>query len=115
MLYLLIHGEAANLRFLPECLCFLFFCCSNALTLEPHQVDDVAALPDDDRGAPQRFSERGGSGNASYQKVVYVLRSADPTSSMPYLKDDFLECIVTPLYQLLKLEVSSLCNKIRSL
>ena len=35
VLYLLIYGEAANLRFLPELLCFVFFCASNALALEP--------------------------------------------------------------------------------
>lgn len=27
MLYLLVWGEAGNLRFMPECLCFIFKCC----------------------------------------------------------------------------------------
>ena len=33
MLWYLIWGEAANLRLLPECLCFIFHCMSDALVL----------------------------------------------------------------------------------
>ena len=41
LLFLLIWGEAANLRFLPEMLCFVFYCASNALVLEPTEVGNV--------------------------------------------------------------------------
>ena len=33
MLFLLLWGEAANLRHAPECLCYIFYCMSNALLL----------------------------------------------------------------------------------
>ena len=34
LLFFLLHGEAANLRHLPECLCFLFYGMSHCLLLE---------------------------------------------------------------------------------
>lgn len=40
VLFLLIWGEAANLRHTPECLCFIFYCASNALVLT-HPAHEV--------------------------------------------------------------------------
>lgn len=40
LLYYLIWGEAANLRFMPELLCFLLYCTSNSLLLEHADHDE---------------------------------------------------------------------------
>lgn len=34
-LYLLIWGESNNIRFLPECICFIYFCAYNCLMSQP--------------------------------------------------------------------------------
>ena len=36
MLFFLLHGEAANLRHLPECLCFLFYGMASILNPSSH-------------------------------------------------------------------------------
>ena len=36
LLFFLLHGEAANLRHLPECLCFLFYGMANTLNPSPN-------------------------------------------------------------------------------
>lgn len=41
-LYLLIWGEANNVRFMPECLCFVFKCCNDYYTA----VGDLAPAPE---------------------------------------------------------------------
>ena len=86
LLYLLIWGESANLRHLPECLCFLFYCASNAVLLtHPNylQHDDVD-VPCKDSPGP-------------------LAHSIDDYS-MP-VEDDFLHAIVRPIYNFLKQQV----------
>ena len=91
MLFLLIHGEAANGRFLPEFICFVFFCASNALTLEPTSVEEY---------------DPSTRGSGSAEQFKYELRPAGKTSGMPYPQDDFLESIVTPVYNFLEAEIA---------
>lgn len=43
LLWYLIWGEASNLRFAPELLCFLFYCMSNALLLSTRSELEVRA------------------------------------------------------------------------
>ena len=88
LLYLLIYGEAANCRFLPEYLCFVFFCASNALTLEPTAVEDELDSARD-------------YGSEKAQHYKYELRPAQ-ASSMPLKQDDFLENIIGPVYTFLE-------------
>ena len=118
LLYLLIYGEAANLRFLPEALCFLFFCASNALTLEPttddshlHGSEDDDGSPTRNTGAPAASTSKGFAATHSQQmraeqaQIVYELRPVDTGSgstSMPYVQDDFFDSIVCPLFTLLE-------------
>lgn len=105
MLYLLIHGEASNVRHLPEMICFLFFCASSALTLEPTEVhaEEVAARASvgDGGGA--------GGGGASADEMAgnfrYELKPAD-ASTMPYPADDFVETIITPVYLFLEVRAA---------
>ncbi|KAL3932851.1 MAG: hypothetical protein SGPRY_000533 [Prymnesium sp.] len=47
LLWYLIWGEASNLRFTPELLCFLFYCMSNALMLSTQSDSEVAILADE--------------------------------------------------------------------
>lgn len=44
LLWYLIWGEASNLRFTPELLCFLFYCMSNALMLSTQSDSEVRNL-----------------------------------------------------------------------
>ncbi|KAL1498897.1 hypothetical protein AB1Y20_013419 [Prymnesium parvum] len=75
VLWYLIWGEAANLRHVPELLCFIFYCACNALQLSTRSSWEVATFVEavDDDG--------------------------------PYGKEDFLNSIVSPIYEFLKLEV----------
>ena len=105
LLYLLIYGEAANLRFLPEALSFIFFCASNALTLEPVTEDEFGASSLHPEQQPQ--TARNDAENSA-KRVLYQLRPVDAdsaVSSMPYLQDDFLDTIVSPIYEFLQEEI----------
>eukprot|EP00966_Prymnesium_polylepis_P027672 639598-Prymnesium_polylepis.1 len=126
VLWFLIHGEAANLRFLPECLCFIFFCASNALALEPADPRDSSSSnelggdsSDDGESFPRRSSSElrdgfgggdsfgradGGLSAEDYSQVSFVLRSAG-TDQMPYARGDFLESVVAPIYTFLAAEI----------
>ena len=91
MLFLLLWGEAANLRHAPECLCYLFYCTSNALLLtHPHYT----------------AAERHGGPREEYPtadspgQVAHV-----PEHFQTAREDEFLRCIVQPLYNFLKQEV----------
>ena len=130
MLFQLIWGEAANLRFLPECLCFIFFCASNAIALESFEEYAAEAargscgLDADDPAFVAEYS--GGSADyssaacqlsdaptanaceshrsAGATQLSFVLRSAG-TAEMPYREGDFLESIVAPVYGFLLAEM----------
>ncbi|KAH7429708.1 hypothetical protein KP509_09G062400 [Ceratopteris richardii] len=63
-LYLLIWGESANLRFMPECLCFIFHNMANELNrVLEHYIDDT--------GRPAQPAYTGS--NAFLEKVVTPL------------------------------------------
>ncbi|XP_022722477.1 callose synthase 12-like [Durio zibethinus] len=72
-LYLLIWGESANLRFMPECICYIF----HHMTMELNKIleDDI----DENTGL-----------------------QATPSISG---ENAFLNCIVKPIYETIKLEV----------
>ncbi|KAL3718688.1 hypothetical protein ACJRO7_003759 [Eucalyptus globulus] len=59
-LYLLIWGEAANLRFMPECLCYIFH----------RMADDVNGRLDDNVSRRNREPAYGGGEEAFLRKVV---------------------------------------------
>lgn len=73
-LYLLIWGEAANVRFMPECLCYLFYQMAK-------ELDDILELA-----------------TASRSKAIAPGSVGEPG---PYA---FLENIITPLYAVIKQE-----------
>ena len=93
MLFLLLWGEAANLRHAPECLCYIFYCASNALLLtHPH------------------YSAAGRHGNHGGPRGEYP--TADSPGHVAHVperfqaarQDEFLQCVVRPLYNFLKQE-----------
>ena len=79
MLWYLIWGEAANLRHMPECLCLILYCMSNALELSG-KTWEVANLFDVSGGPYGGGGPKGGP-------------------------EDFLHSIVEPLYAFLENEV----------
>ena len=85
MLYLLVYGEAANLRFLPECLCFIHFAAVHRLFF-PRDAYPTAERPSgaEPNGAP-----------AHRVRLCEFAGEAAPT-------DAFLATVVTPLYRILK-------------
>ena len=119
VLYLLIHGEAANLRHLPEFLCFLFYCASNALTLQPIAVcrSPTGIGSGTGSGAHVREAEgrssegdmprdmpRGTGWSSEGYRYRFELQPVEP-STMPYPADDYLDTIVTPIYAFLEDEI----------
>ncbi|KAL3893063.1 MAG: hypothetical protein SGPRY_014510, partial [Prymnesium sp.] len=74
MLWYLIWGEAANLRHMPELLCFLTYCASNALMLSSRSSWEVARLTE------------------------------EVEDDGPYPPQDFLHSIVTPIWQFVEHE-----------
>ena len=85
MLFLLIWGEAANLRHAPECLCYIFYCASNALLLTH----------------PDSIKRGQGKGLITEDSPGPL---ADGARALPG-EDEFLRGIVCPLYTFLKREV----------
>ena len=81
LLWYLIWGEAANLRHMPECLCLLLYCASNALQLSGASAWEVATLFDEAKGPYGAGGVPGGGA------------------------EDFLHSVVAPLYQFLEHEV----------
>ncbi|OIV89498.1 hypothetical protein TanjilG_20432 [Lupinus angustifolius] len=75
-LYLLIWGEAANLRFVPECICYIFHHMAKDLNriLEGGYVDEENPL------MPSVSGE---------------------------MENGFLECVVKPIYETIRMEVES--------
>jgi len=90
MLFLLLWGEAANLRHAPECLCYIFYCASNALLLtHPHY--NAAGRHGRPRGEYPTADSPG--------QVAHV-----PERFQAARQDEFLQCVVRPLYNFLKQE-----------
>lgn len=88
ILFHLIWGEAANLRHMPECLCFLFFICSCAIT-----------YPDEPLTQAPRQSD---GGDLSLPLCKPAAEGALIASPEP---GDFLFSIVTPIYNVLRHEL----------
>ena len=87
MLFLLVWGEAANLRHAPECLCYIFYCASNALLLthpDSLERDQGEDLPTTDSPGP-------------LARLPDGVRAAG--------EEEFLRGIVCPLYTFLAREV----------
>ena len=60
VLWYLIWGEAANLRLLPECLCLVLYCASNALNFEASNAEaGEAAAQRAEGGLAEVTSEAG--------------------------------------------------------
>ena len=79
-----IWGEAANLRFMPECLCFLFYLCARQLRLYPGQ---------------QR-PELGNLQGAALDQKLQRLRQTGADGKPEW----FLHNVVAPLYAVLSSE-----------
>ena len=86
MLFLLLWGEAANLRHAPECLCYIFYCMSNALLLRTTPARD---------GLLEKYPTADSPGHVAH--VPEHFKTAQ--------EGEFLQCIVRPLYDFLKEEV----------
>ena len=93
-LYFLLHGEAANLRHTPECLYYIFYGMAHALVLvdtrvliEPTGID----FPEVTMLLPEHRPPRPGF----------------PGGRDPYLKEDYLNRIVEPIYGFIAHEVSA--------
>ena len=100
MLFLLIWGEAANLRHAPECLCYIFYCASNALLLtHPDFLErgQGEALPTADSPGPlARLPASPGRSPSA---------GAGEDAGGAAGEEEFLRGIVCPLYTFLKREV----------
>ena len=100
MLFLLIWGEAANLRHTPECLCYIFYCASNALLLtHPDFLErgQGEALPTADSPGPlARLPASPGRSPSA---------GAGEDAGGAAGEEEFLRGIVCPLYTFLKREV----------
>ena len=81
-LWFLLYGESANLRHAPEAMCFIFHAAMCALTLE------------DKAPAPCQMSAKEPIGDQ------LVLAKPVAGAKMPHARDDYLNSIVRPLYQL---------------
>ena len=106
LLFFLLHGEAANLRHLPECLCFLFYGMSHCLLLEdtcnnldPSGVDfpDVVLFA---------FSDANKKNYPSFPSAA-AGRPPSPGDEVPgqYPPLDFLHSVVSPIWGFIKNEV----------
>jgi hypothetical protein len=89
MLFFLMHGEAANLRHLPEGLCFIFYCARQRLRF------DGATRP-----AEQEPSRLLGRHSISQGAECCHLKHGN---YLPH--EDFLKSVVTPLYTVLHREI----------
>ena len=92
MLFMLVWGEAANLRHLPECLCLIFYCASNALLLT-HPAHEK---PEEE--APTAYSP-------GPIAVLSPLACPDGGPFASLSQPSFLDTIVCPVYNFLAHEV----------
>lgn len=91
MLFMLLWGEAANLRHLPECLCFVFYCAANVLLVDMPAPDNVEPAS---VGSGARYSL---GPAAKLGPTVRAVSLAHP---------GYLEAVVCPFYELLASEIS---------
>ena len=87
VLWQLLYVEAANLRMMPELLCFIFHCAANAVRLPEVKLADALSIEE------------------------YML----PGTHLPYPEQDYLSRIVTPVYDFLKAEMQVVVNMSSSL
>ena len=86
ILFFLLHGEAANLRHMPECLCFIFYGMSHALML----LDTTARIDPSE---------------TDFTPAVSVHTEGEGGEAEVYGPGDFLASIVAPIYSFVKHEV----------
>ena len=105
VLWYLIWGEAANLRLLPECLCLVLYCASNALQLPATVGWPVATLVDEAAAAADAAVHETAkpSTDAKLSHQSSFQQGAPRVSGFP--EGDFLASLVTPIYVFLKREV----------
>ena len=126
VLWYLIWGEAANLRHLPECLCLILYCASNALAFEasssPSSRGEEASSPRESRISfeagfeevtfapqlPPRYKEEGRA--SVFPHVVSLPVFFTPVGGgtggvVQYRPGDYLACLVSPIYRVLQLEI----------
>ncbi|KAL3933773.1 MAG: hypothetical protein SGPRY_000137 [Prymnesium sp.] len=96
MLWYLIWGEASNLRFAPELLCFLFYCMSNALLLSTESGTEVRELIT----APESCVPR--EANCVHCQIAILADDADLLKTSG--DNGFLNFIITPIYNFLEHE-----------
>ena len=103
MLFFLIYGEAANVRHLPEAMCFIFYCARLRLRFDRNGRGEDEPEP----ARPRMFISRGGS------------KATEGSETGPFLKggttflahEDYLNTIITPLYTVLQREISTRQNE----
>ena len=123
VLWYLIWGEASNLRHLPECLCLILYCASNALALEGGGGGgdtDSQFRPQ----LPKRYQRAEGDGEEGLPRFPHVVPlpafydpfpAADGAEAaaaaqslrgvLEYRPGDFLASVVTPIYKVLRFEI----------
>ncbi|MCO5604236.1 hypothetical protein L7F22_058399 [Adiantum nelumboides] len=87
-LYLLIWGEAANLRFMPECLCFIFHNMANELNEERGSQGHISITINKATGAEKQTN----------------LAMTPPSADEPGQKKSFLAEVVQPIYNAVRAE-----------
>jgi hypothetical protein len=141
MLYMLMWGEAANLRHVPECLCLIFYCISNTLVFthpgysdqsaqdapgptrhSPGPIAMLAPTPREKRGGRESLAPRSAkpreslipwSGKPRESFVPPKRRSIEGMPASQLASPPFLEGVVTPIYEFLAHEINSRREEVR--
>ena len=102
MLYYLLWGEAANLRHTPECLCFLFYCASNALLVhyDPYRGTAPVKIVRRESGQLEKASQ----GGSQLLRIEPVPQAGD-LPGFPLPAGYFLHSMVTPIYKYMASEI----------
>jgi hypothetical protein len=102
LLYMLIWGEAANLRHTPECLCLIFYCASNAIMLQHAGFIDHESEQGPTRHSPGAVAQLAPMATADN---VRAERSQRPGLAGQLAAPPFLEGVVKPIYDFLAYEI----------
>lgn len=98
-LYLLCWGEANQIRFAPECLCFIFKC---ALDYDVSTKDPVTKV---NESKSKMFGEGGDSSNGSNNGSMPSALAANTAALTAAPEYTFLEKVIDPLYHFLKTQL----------
>ena len=102
LLYMLIWGEAANLRHTPECLCLIFYCASNAIMLQHAGFIDYESEQGLTRHSPGAVAQLAPMATADN---VRAERTQRPGLAGQLAAPPFLEGVVKPIYDFLAYEI----------